>query len=82
MYSGLPVLAADIPAFREVAGNAALFVNPLRTDDIAAGLRKLLADSDAREELRRVGRARRGLFSWERASAEVCATLRASLTAI
>jgi len=82
MYSGIAVLAADIPPFREVAGNAALFVNPLSTDDIAAGLRRLLEDGGAREELRRVGRARRSMFSWERASAEVCATLRAALTAI
>ena len=82
MYSGLPVLAADIPAFREVAGNAALFVNPLSADDIAAGLRRLLDSTTLREELRLVGRARRSMFSWDRASEEVCATLRSALTAI
>ena len=82
MFSGLPVLAADIPPFREVAGNAALFVNPLSTADIAAGLARLLQDADLRNDLREVGRGRRGLFDWERASAEVCSTLRAALTGI
>ena len=82
MYSGLPVLAADIPPFREVAGNAALFVNPLSTADIIAGLRRMLEDASLREGLSQVGRARRALFSWDRASEEVCACLRATLTAI
>jgi glycosyltransferase involved in cell wall biosynthesis len=82
MHSGLPVLAADIPPFREVAGTAALFVNPTSTDDIAAGLARLLADASLRRELVEAGRARRGLFSWERASREVCATLRGALTAV
>jgi glycosyltransferase involved in cell wall biosynthesis len=82
MYSGVPMLAADIPAFREVAGNAALFVNPLSVDDIAAGLRRLLGDADLRRELVEVGRGRRQLFSWERAGRDICALLRATLTAV
>jgi glycosyltransferase involved in cell wall biosynthesis len=82
MYSGLPLLASDIPAFREVAGNAATFVNPLSVEDISAGLRRLLGDERARAELVAVGRGRRQLFSWERAAREVCATLRATLTEV
>jgi glycosyltransferase involved in cell wall biosynthesis len=81
MYSGLPILAADIPPFREVAGNAALFVNPLSGDDIAAGLRHLVRDDGTRRELVEVGRGRRALFSWERAAEEVAAALRRALAA-
>lgn len=75
MYSGLPILAADIPPFREVAGNAALFVNPLSVADIAAGLNQLLGHPARRQELVDVGRARRALFSWDRAADEVTAAL-------
>jgi len=82
MFSGLPVLAADIPPFREVAGNGALFVNPLSTDDIRAGIDRLARDSRLRQELVEVGQNRRALFSWERASADVCSTLKAALTGI
>ena len=78
MHSGLPILASDIPVFREVAGNAALFVNPLSAGDIAAGLRRLVDDHRARAELVEVGRGRRGLFSWERAAREVAVALRAA----
>lgn len=79
MYSGLPVLASDIPPFREVAGNAALFVNPLSIADIAAGLSRLVRDSARRQELVEVGRGRRALFSWDRAAVEVAAVLRRAL---
>jgi len=79
MYSSLPVLASDIPPFREVAGNAALFVNPLSIADIAAGLSRLVRDSARRQELVEVGRGRRALFSWDRAAVEVAAVLRRAL---
>jgi len=79
MYSGLPVLASDIPPFREVGGNAALFVNPLSIADIAAGLSRLVRDSARRQELVEVGRGRRALFSWDRAAVEVAAVLRRAL---
>ena len=81
MYSGLPALAADIPPFREVAGNAAMFVNPLSVDDIAAGLTRLLGDGELRQELISVGRGRRALFSWDRAADEVAAALQRALAA-
>lgn len=82
MCSGIPILASDIPPFREVAGNAAIFVNPTSADDIAAGLRRLLGDPGLRAELVAVARARRSLFSWDRAAAEVSAILRGALTGI
>jgi glycosyltransferase involved in cell wall biosynthesis len=82
MYSGIPILAADIPAFREVAGNAALFVNPLQVDDIASGLRAMVTDAGLRGSLVEVARGRRALFSWDRAATEVEAILRAALTGV
>jgi len=61
MSCGLPILAADIPPFREVAGTAVSYVNPLSVDGIAAGPRRL---ADA-------GLSRRSLFSWERVAADM-----------
>jgi glycosyltransferase involved in cell wall biosynthesis len=82
MCSGVPILASDIPPFREVAGNAATFVNPNSVDDVAAGLRRLATDSTLRRQLVEVGRARRGLFSWSRAATEVNHVLRGALTGV
>lgn len=75
MCCGLPVLAADIPPFREIAGTAARFVAPTSTDDIAAGLRTILGDGEARKRMTEAGLARRSLFSWERAAADIVGAL-------
>ncbi|MGI8610019.1 MAG: glycosyltransferase family 4 protein [Candidatus Dormibacteria bacterium] len=79
MYSGLPILAADIPPFREVAGAAALFVNPLSVKDIASGLGHLVSDPARRQALIDAGRGRRGLFSWDHAAGDIAAALRRAL---
>ena len=80
MYSGLPILASDIPPFREVAGNAARFVNPHNQGEITAGLRALLRDSSARAEMAEVGLGRRQLFSWDAAANDIVGALRRALT--
>ncbi|MHB8509945.1 MAG: glycosyltransferase family 4 protein [Candidatus Dormibacteria bacterium] len=76
MCCGTPILAADIPPFREVAGSAAVFVDPLDTDAISARLQALIGDPSRLAELSRLGLARRSLFSWETAAAEVEVLLR------
>ncbi|MEO6594292.1 MAG: glycosyltransferase family 1 protein [Planctomycetota bacterium] len=42
---GAPVLCADIPPFREIAGDAAIYVDPHDTASIAAGLERLTDDA-------------------------------------
>ncbi|HEV3233320.1 MAG TPA: glycosyltransferase family 1 protein [Candidatus Dormibacteraeota bacterium] len=79
MYSGLPILASDIPPFREVAGTAARFVDPASEGAIARGLGAMLADPGARQEMAQVGLNRRQLFSWDTAAAAIVELLR-SLT--
>ena len=82
MYCGLPILAADIPPFREVAGTAARFVDPGSEEAIAAGLQSLIDDPGARAEMGAVGVRRRHLFSWDVAADAIVGTLRASLTSV
>ncbi|MEM0136427.1 MAG: glycosyltransferase [Thermoplasmatales archaeon] len=43
---GLPVVASDIEVFREVAGDAAVFVDPLNLDDILRGIHEALDHKD------------------------------------
>ncbi|MCY0909797.1 MAG: glycosyltransferase family 1 protein [Sulfobacillus thermotolerans] len=56
MASGVPVVASDIPVFREIATDAALFVNPSDVAHLAKGLQQILADQSLRDDF-----ARRGL---------------------
>jgi glycosyltransferase involved in cell wall biosynthesis len=54
----------------EVAGDAALLVNPYDTDEIASALRRLIDDPEFCGERIQLGKARAKLYSWERAVAE------------
>ncbi|HXA52858.1 MAG TPA: glycosyltransferase family 1 protein, partial [Candidatus Acidoferrum sp.] len=68
--AGLPVLTSNRSALPEVAGDAALLVDPLDTDSIAEGLRRITRDADLRAELARRGRLRAEGFRWDKAVAE------------
>jgi glycosyltransferase involved in cell wall biosynthesis len=70
MASGTPVVAADEPALREVAGDAAVFAPP---GGLADGIRRALAD---RDRLAAAGLERARLFSWEAAARRTAAVYR------
>jgi glycosyltransferase involved in cell wall biosynthesis len=61
-----PVLTSQDPACAEVAGDAAVIVDPYSVDSIAEGLRRLVSDAALREELSRKGYERSLRYSWER----------------
>lgn len=52
---GCPVIASDIPAIREFAGEAATYLNPHSAADIKRAMIALAADPATRERLRRLG---------------------------
>ena len=81
MRLGCPVVASDIPALREVCGDAALYVDPYRPADIAGAVRTLLSDPRLREDLRERGQRRAALFSWERCARETLAILSRTIAA-
>jgi glycosyltransferase involved in cell wall biosynthesis len=66
MSAGVPVVASDIPALREVSGDAAVLVPPGDSEAWAEALGSVL-DSPARQaELAGAGRRRATNFSWTR----------------
>jgi glycosyltransferase involved in cell wall biosynthesis len=69
MAAGLPVLTADCGAMAEVAGNAALLVDPLDEGAIAAALDRLCDDAPLRRELARRGHDRARQWTWQRTAA-------------
>jgi glycosyltransferase involved in cell wall biosynthesis len=66
MASGTPVITSNISSLPEVVGNAALLIDPYDASAIADAMRRVLLDSDLREELRQRGLRRVAEFSWER----------------
>ncbi len=66
MAAGCPVLTSDVAPLRETGGGAALFVDPLDTESIAAGMEALLDDGALRCKLAARGRKRARAHSWSR----------------
>jgi glycosyltransferase involved in cell wall biosynthesis len=76
MAHGTPVLTSDRSSLPEVAGDAALLVDPLDAGAIAKGLHRLVADTDLRERLAAAGPRRAATFTWRATAAATWATYR------
>jgi glycosyltransferase involved in cell wall biosynthesis len=65
MVNGIPVVASDLPAFRELIGDneAGLLFPPGDANAAAAALSRLVDDADLRERLGQAGRARAARFA-------------------
>ncbi|MGH7047419.1 MAG: glycosyltransferase family 4 protein [Stellaceae bacterium] len=77
MVLGTPVVTSRESSIPEVAGDAALLVDPYSTDEIAAAIRTISGDADLRAELSRRGRAQALKFSVDRYRDRVGALYRA-----
>ena len=65
MASGTPVVTSNVSSLPEVAGDAAVLVDPTDTIDIKEGIKRILTDPGLRERLQARGLARAREFSWE-----------------
>jgi glycosyltransferase involved in cell wall biosynthesis len=70
MGAGAPVVTSSVSSLPEVAGDAALLVEPTDTGAIAAALARVLSDPALAADLRARGRLRAAEFSWERTARE------------
>ena len=78
MAAGIPVACSDIPPLREVAGDAALFFDPVNEEAIASAIERLINDVSLQESLSHAGRERSHGFTWQRSAEQ---TLQALLEA-
>ncbi len=67
-WAGTPLVCSDIPALREVAGEAALYAPAGRPDLFAERVESLLTSPEVRSELARAGRRRAAALSWDRSA--------------
>jgi glycosyltransferase involved in cell wall biosynthesis len=65
MVAGLPVVTSNSSALAEVAGDAAVLVDPLDIGAMATAMRTVLLDESLRASLRQKGRLRGAKFSWD-----------------
>ncbi|WP_029904135.1 glycosyltransferase family 1 protein [Prevotella sp. 10(H)] len=71
MTYGCPAICSDIPALREVSGDAALYLDPYDVDDITAKINQLLNDDSLRKDLRLKGLEQIKKYSWDKSAAQV-----------
>ena len=79
MACGIPVLTSKTSSLSEIAGDAAVLVDPGSIDEIARGIIRLLDDSDLRTICIEKGLERAKLFTWERCARETMTVLREAL---
>ncbi|MCX5696556.1 MAG: glycosyltransferase family 1 protein [Candidatus Omnitrophica bacterium] len=65
MACGIPVVASDIPVFREILDNAAVFVDPLSPEGISDGILRVLNNHSLRKTLTQAGIEQMKLLSRE-----------------
>jgi glycosyltransferase involved in cell wall biosynthesis len=74
--AGLPVITSNVSALPEVAGDAAVLVDPDDADAIGVELARLFEDEDLRNVLRAAGHARVAGFTWQATARATAAALR------
>lgn len=74
-YAGVPVVASDISVFQELYSDAAVLVNPNKTDEISLAITKVLKDKRKRERMIEKGKALVGEFTWEKCARETLEVL-------
>lgn len=69
MAASVPVITSNVSSLPEVAGDAAVLVEPKDIDSIAGNMNKILNDDELRNDLIKKGQIQAQKFTWE-ASAE------------
>lgn len=80
MACGAPVIAANTSSLPEVAGNAALFFDPMDANALTEQILKVVRSSPLGEELRAKSLARAAQFSWEHTARETLQVYRTVLS--
>ncbi|MBD2388196.1 glycosyltransferase family 4 protein [Cylindrospermum sp. FACHB-282] len=65
MACGTPVITSNLSSLPEVAGDAAILINPYNTGEITAAMEAIANDSKLRSHLSHQSIARANQFSWE-----------------
>lgn len=66
MACGTPVITSNISSLPEVAGDAAILINPYHIEEIIAAMKIIINDSETRKQLSEKGLKRANQFTWEK----------------
>jgi alpha-1,3-rhamnosyl/mannosyltransferase len=75
MAAGCPIVTSDRYGTAELAGDAAVLVDPLSLDSISSGIARLLDNASLRNDLAVRGRARAASMNWENCARKTLSVL-------
>lgn len=70
MACGCPVITSNISSMPEVAGDAAILVNPQKTGEIACAMKKIINDKELQKRMQRKSRLQCSKFSWKQTASK------------
>ena len=76
MGCGTPVITSNISSLPEVAGEAALLINPYHVEEITAAMEKIATDDEMRSQLKTLGLQQAKKFSWQTTGKQTLETLK------
>ncbi|MDX2211802.1 MAG: glycosyltransferase family 1 protein [Oculatellaceae cyanobacterium bins.114] len=77
MACGTPVITSNLASMPEVAGEAAILVDPYNEAEIANAMQAIATDGQMRSHLRQAGLARASQFSWTKTATQTAQVLQA-----
>ncbi|MCE1200878.1 MAG: glycosyltransferase family 4 protein [Bacteroidia bacterium] len=77
---GVPLITSNVTSMPEVAGDAALLVNPFSVEDIALAMHRLASDAALRSDLIKKGLDRSRMFTWDAAAQRLWDSIQTALT--
>lgn len=78
MAQGIPVVASDIPVFREVYNQAAAYFNPFSPEEMAQTIKQVTQNTKQRRKLIKEGKKQAKKYSWEKMAKEALAVYNAA----
>lgn len=76
MACGTPVITSNLSSLPEVAGDAAILIDPYNVDELADAMRMVASDAQLRRQMRVAGLARAKDFSWEKTGQQTVDVIR------
>jgi glycosyltransferase involved in cell wall biosynthesis len=74
---GTPIVTSNANGLKEIAGNAALFIDPHEPEEIARAMYRILSDSAVQSNLSSKGLQRAQMFNWRKCAAETLGIIEA-----
>ncbi len=75
MHADIPIICSNTTSMPEVAGDAALYVDPFNFEKIKNAMQKIYTDGQLRDDLINAGKIQRDKFSWDKTASKLWETV-------